>query len=32
LISGPVTAKLQSLFFETVAGRNAAKRHWLTRV
>ena len=28
---GPVTAKLQSLFFETVAGRNAAKRHWLTR-
>ena len=28
---GPVTAKLQSLFFETVAGRTAATRHWLTR-
>jgi branched-chain amino acid aminotransferase len=29
---GPVTAKLQSLFFDTVNGRNPSKRHWLTRV
>ena len=29
---GPVTAKLQSLFFETVNGRNAAKKHWLSKV
>jgi branched-chain amino acid aminotransferase len=29
---GPVTAKLQSLFFDTVSGRNPSKRHWLTRV
>ena len=29
---GPVTAKLQKLFFDTVNGRNPAKRHWLAKV
>jgi branched-chain amino acid aminotransferase len=29
---GPVTAKLQALFFDTVSGRNPAKRAWLARV
>jgi branched-chain amino acid aminotransferase len=29
---GPVTKKLQDLFFETVNGRNAAKKHWLAKV
>jgi branched-chain amino acid aminotransferase len=31
-VRGPITAKLQSLFFDTVNGRNPSKRHWLTRV
>ena len=29
---GPVTTRLQSLFFETVSGRNAAHKSWLTKV
>ena len=29
---GPVTAKLQTLFFDTVNGRNPAKKSWLTTV
>jgi branched-chain amino acid aminotransferase len=29
---GAVTAKLQQLFFETVAGRNRSRQHWLARV
>jgi branched-chain amino acid aminotransferase len=29
---GPITAKLQQVFFDTVNGRNASKRHWLTKV
>ncbi len=29
---GPVTARLQQLFFDTVNGRNAARRHWLAKV
>ncbi len=29
---GPVTEKLQSSFFDVVAGRNDKYRHWLTRV
>jgi branched-chain amino acid aminotransferase len=29
---GPVTERLQSLFFDVVAGRNDAYRHWLTLV
>ncbi len=29
---GPVTEKLQSAFFDIVAGRNAKYRHWLTPV
>lgn len=29
---GPLTTKLQALFFETVNGRNAAKKSWLTKV
>ena len=29
---GPVTTKLQQLFFDTVNGRNPAKRHWLSKV
>jgi branched-chain amino acid aminotransferase len=31
-VRGPVTAKLQHLFFEAVNGRTAEKKHWLTRV
>jgi branched-chain amino acid aminotransferase len=29
---GPVTEKLQSLFFDVVHGRSAQHRHWLTPV
>jgi branched-chain amino acid aminotransferase len=29
---GPVTAKLQSLFFDAVNGRDPSKKAWLTRV
>jgi branched-chain amino acid aminotransferase len=29
---GPLTTKLQALFFDTVNGRNGAKKSWLTRV
>jgi branched-chain amino acid aminotransferase len=29
---GPITAKLQKLFFDTVNGRNPSKREWLTKV
>jgi branched-chain amino acid aminotransferase len=29
---GPMTTKLQTLFFDTVNGRNESKRHWLTKV
>ncbi len=29
---GPVTARLQALFFDTVNGRNPAHREWLARV
>ena len=29
---GPVTKKLQDLFFETVNGKNASKKHWLAKV
>ena len=29
---GPVTTRLQALFFETVSGRNAAHKSWLTKV
>ena len=29
---GPVTAKLQKLFFDTVNGKNPAKQHWLAKV
>ena len=29
---GPVTARLQALFFDTVNGRNPAKKAWLTKV
>jgi branched-chain amino acid aminotransferase len=29
---GPVTTKLQQLFFDTVAGRNPSKQHWLAKV
>jgi branched-chain amino acid aminotransferase len=29
---GPITKKLQDLFFDTVNGRNAAKKHWLAKV
>ena len=29
---GPVTARLQKLFFDTVNGRNPAKKAWLTKV
>ena len=31
-VRGPMTAKLQSLFFEAVNGRLPEKKHWLTRV
>jgi len=29
---GPVTKKLQDLFFDTVNGKNASKKHWLAKV
>ena len=29
---GPITTKLQTLFFDTVSGRNPAKKAWLTKV
>ena len=29
---GPITTKLQQLFFDAVNGRNASKKAWLTRV
>ncbi|MFO1398616.1 MAG: branched-chain amino acid transaminase [Burkholderiales bacterium] len=29
---GPITSRLQALFFETVSGRNAAHKSWLTKV
>ncbi len=29
---GPITTKLQALFFDTVNGRNPSKRHWNARV
>ena len=29
---GPITTRLQALFFETVSGRNAAHKSWLTKV
>jgi branched-chain amino acid aminotransferase len=29
---GPITTKLQKLFFDTVNGRNPSKKAWLTRV
>ena len=29
---GPITAKLQTLFFDTVNGRNPSKKSWLTKV
>jgi branched-chain amino acid aminotransferase len=29
---GPITAKLQALFFDTVSGRNPAKKEWLAKV
>ncbi len=29
---GPITGKLQSMFFDTVNGRNASKKHWLAKV
>jgi branched-chain amino acid aminotransferase len=29
---GPITTKLQALFFDTVSGRNPAKKSWLTKV
>jgi branched-chain amino acid aminotransferase len=29
---GPVTARLQSLYFDTVNGRNPARKAWLTKV
>ncbi len=29
---GPITTRLQTLFFDTVNGRNAAKKSWLTKV
>lgn len=29
---GPITARLQALFFDTVNGRNPAKASWLTKV
>jgi branched-chain amino acid aminotransferase len=29
---GPITTKLQQLFFDTVNGRNPSKRHWLSKV
>ena len=29
---GPITARLQALFFDTVNGRNPSKKAWLTKV
>ncbi|MET0918986.1 MAG: branched chain amino acid aminotransferase, partial [Burkholderiales bacterium] len=29
---GPVTKRLQTLFFDTVNGRNPGKKAWLTQV
>ena len=29
---GPITTRLQALFFDTVNGRNPAKKSWLTKV
>ena len=29
---GPITARLQAMFFDTVNGRNPAKTTWLTKV
>jgi branched-chain amino acid aminotransferase len=29
---GPITKKLQDMFFDTVSGRNPSKQSWLTRV
>ena len=29
---GPVTTRLQQLFFDTVAGKNKAREEWLARV
>jgi branched-chain amino acid aminotransferase len=29
---GPITTRLQTLFFDTVNGRNPAKKAWLTKV
>ena len=29
---GPVTTRLQQLFFDTVNGKNPSKRHWLSRI
>jgi branched-chain amino acid aminotransferase len=29
---GPITTKLQTLYFDTINGRNPAKKHWLTKV
>ena len=29
---GPITEKLQSAFFDVVAGRNDKYQHWLTKV
>jgi branched-chain amino acid aminotransferase len=31
-IRGPITTRLQALFFDTVNGRNPAKKSWLTKV
>jgi len=31
-VRGPMTAKLQALFFEAVNGRIGEKKHWLTKV
>jgi branched-chain amino acid aminotransferase len=31
-VRGPMTEKLQKLFFEAVNGRNPEKKHWLTKV
>ena len=31
-VRGPITTKLQALYFETVSGRNASKKAWLAKV
>jgi len=31
-VRGPITEKLQSIFFDIVAGKNAQYAHWLTKV